>query len=163
MDLKDAVYAGGILVTLLLGIWNLIANYRSTRRTNFINVVTSQRIKWIEQLRQDISSYIACFTNVQGASIPSEVTREMNRLCHVIRLRLNPDGTQDRKIELLINEIPTLTDSSRRKDLFKALNELTVTSQKLLKEEWEKVKHEAEYGNLNSDEDLGLNPCSAGW
>jgi hypothetical protein len=151
MDIKDAAYAAGIFVTLLLGIWNIVANYRSTRRSSFINTVTSQRIKWIEQLRQDISSYIACFSNVQGTSVPSEVTREMNRLCHVIRLRLNPEGTQDKRIELLINEIPTLTDGSNRKELLKALNDLTVTSQKLLKEEWEKVKREAEYGNLSTD------------
>ena len=83
--------------------------------------------------------------------VPSEMTREMNRLCHVIRLRLNPGGTQDKRIELLINEISTLTNGSHEKELLRAPNDLTVTSQKLLKEEWEKVKREAEYGNLGAD------------
>jgi hypothetical protein len=32
-----------------------------------------------------------------------------------------------------------------------ALNELTITTQKLLKEEWEKVKDEVERGNLKKE------------
>ncbi len=52
MEAKDYVLAAGVAVTLLLGIWNAIVNHRVSKRTTFINTVTSQRIKWIEQLRQ---------------------------------------------------------------------------------------------------------------
>jgi hypothetical protein len=153
MEGKDVVYVVSILLTFLLGAWNLVNNYRSTRRANFINTVTSQRVKWIEQLRQDISSFSGlthtwCFPVLQGKPQEYEVLKEIDRLRHVIRLRLNPAGTHDKRIELLIDTIPKLTDPSQREELTKALDDLTVTSQKLLKEEWNKVKLEAEYGNL---------------
>jgi hypothetical protein len=52
MDGKDVVYGLGIVLTFALGLWNLFFNYRNTRRTNFINTVTLQRVKWLEQIRQ---------------------------------------------------------------------------------------------------------------
>lgn len=77
--------------------------------------------------------------------------KEIDRLRHVIRLRLNPSGTHDKTIERLITEIPKYTDISQRDKLQKSLEELTTTSQLLLKEEWEKVKREVEHGNLKRD------------
>ena len=43
MEAKDVIYALGILLTFALCFRNFIANYRGTRRTSFINTVTSQR------------------------------------------------------------------------------------------------------------------------
>jgi hypothetical protein len=153
MEPKDIVYAIGILATFILGVWNLVANFRASRTTSFINTVTSQRIKWIEQLRQDIAAYCGltytwCFSEIEGKPQEFEVLKEIDRLRHVIRLRLNPDGTFDRKIQALVNRIPELTDSSKREELKKALGELVEISQVLVKEEWEKVKAESEHGNL---------------
>jgi hypothetical protein len=51
----------------------------------------------------------------------------------------------------MIGDIPNLTHISQHEKLKRALEELTVTSQKLLKQEWDKVKLEAEYGNLKKD------------
>jgi len=45
MEGKDLVLAAGVVVTLVLGVWNAITNHRINRRTNFVNTVTSQRIK----------------------------------------------------------------------------------------------------------------------
>lgn len=57
MEPKDWVLAAGVVVTLVLGGWNAVVNHRINKRTTFVNTVTSQRIKWIEQLRQDISAF----------------------------------------------------------------------------------------------------------
>lgn len=140
------------MLTFLIGVWNLIFNYRTTRKTSFINIVTSQRVKWIEQLRQDISSFsgLTRTLSLEGKLQEYEVLKEIDRLRHVIRLRLNPEENYDRRIEQLLAEIPKLTDISKRDRLTQALEELTVTSQKLLKQEWEKVKLEAEQGNLKN-------------
>ena len=72
----------------------------------------------------------------------------------MIRLRLNPEESHDRRIEQLLAEIPKLTDISQRDRLTQAFEELTVTSQKLLKQEWEKVKLEAEQGNLKNKKQI---------
>ena len=153
MDAKDWIYGLGIVLTFAIGVWNLVSAYRTTRKTSFINTVTSQRVKWIEQLRQDVSAlsgltHAWCFSNLEGKPQEFEVLKEIDRLRHVIRLRLNPDGTHDRKIQALISKIPELTHESQQAQLKAALDELTTETQLLLKEEWEKVKREAEHGNL---------------
>lgn len=154
MEQKDYVLAAGIVVTLALGIWNAIVNHQVNRRSTFVNTVTSQRIKWIEQLRQDIASFSGltyhwCFSDVEGKPQEHEIIKELDRLRHVIRLRLNPDGIEDQRIEKLIEEIPRLTDPTNQAKLVDALEALTRATQKLLKDEWEKVKQESEHGPLS--------------
>ena len=153
---KDWIYGVGIALTFTLGVWNLAMAYQNTRRTNFINTVTSQRVKWIEQLRQDISAFCGLtytwrFSRMEGKPGEDDLLKEVDRLRHVIRLRLNPDGTHDRKIQSLIAEIPWLTGPAKQEELRAALDVLTVTTQLLLKDEWEKVKQEAERGNLKPE------------
>jgi len=153
MEAKDIIYGLGILLTFALGVWNLVSNYRASRRTSFINTVTAQRVKWIEQLTQDISAFSGlthtwCFSELEGKPEEAEVLKEIDRLHHIIRLRLNPSGTHDQKIEELIRRIPQLTHVTKRDELKQALEEVTVASQKLLKEEWDKVKEESKYGDL---------------
>ena len=149
-----------MLVTLVLGIWNAVANYRSSRRTTFINTVTSQRIKWIEQLTQDVATFNGlthtwCFSALKGKLEEPEILKEIDRLRHVIRLRLNPAGAHDRRIEKLVGEIPNLTHASQRANLVKALDELIRTTQLLLKEEWEKVKLESRHGDVSGRREPG--------
>lgn len=149
---KDIVLAAGVVVTLFLGLWNAFANFRSGQRTMFVNTVTSQRIKWIEQLRQDISMFSGlvyhwAMTDLADTKEEQQIIKEIDRLNHVIRLRLNPAGTHDKIIEGLLAEIPRHTaDRTKIKEL---LEKLTVTSQALLKEEWEKVKAESKNGPLS--------------
>ena len=154
MEPKDYVLAAGVVVTLLLGIWNAVVNHRINKRTTFVNTVTSQRIKWIEQLRQDIGAFCGLIyhwshTDIEGKPEEGEVLKEFDRLRHVIRLRLNPQGQHDKTIEALIDEIPRLTASERQKELVNALERMTRATQALLKEEWEKVKRESELGPLS--------------
>ena len=154
MEPKDWVLAVGVLVTLVLGAWNAVANHRINKRTTFVNTVTSQRIKWIEQLRQDISAFAGLtyhwsHTDMQGKPGEAELIKEVDRLRHVIRLRLNTAGAHDKNIEALIAEIPRYTDASHQNELTNALERLTVATQALLKEEWEKVKKESQSGPLS--------------
>jgi hypothetical protein len=149
---KDIVLAAGVIVTLVLGVWNAFANLRSDQRTMFVNTVTSQRIKWIEQLRQDISTFSGlvyhwAMTDLTDTKEKQQIIKEIDRLNHVIRLRFNPAGEHDKVIEGLLADIPEHTeDQEKIKEL---LEKLTITSQALLKEEWEKVKAESRKGPLS--------------
>ena len=154
MEPKDYVLAAGVVVTLLLGVWNAVVNHRINKRTTFVNTVTSQRIKWIEQLRLDIGAFCGLIyhwshTDIEGKPTEGEILKEFDRLRHVIRLRLNPDGEHDKAIEALIEEIPHYTSPDRQKELANALERITRSTQALLKEEWEKVKQESEHGPLS--------------
>ncbi len=156
MEVKDIIYGLGILLTFALGGWNLLSNYRASRRTSFINTVTAQRIKWIEQLRQDISAFSGlthtwCFSELEGKPEEAAILKEIDRLRHLIRLRLNPSGTHDQEIEELIQRIPQFTHVTKRGELKQTIEQITVATQKLLKEEWDKVKEESKYGDLKEN------------
>src|SRR5258708_1175834 len=153
MDDKEILYGVGIALTFALGVWNLVVNLRSVRKTSFINTVTSERVKWLEILRQDISTFAGLtytWSHSGLAETPEEpdLLKQVDKLRHLIRLRLNPEGNYDRRLEQLLAEIPSFSDPLKQKELQGALEEFTVTTQNLLKQEWEKVKQEAEFGNL---------------
>ncbi|NCS96949.1 hypothetical protein GW756_06295 [bacterium] len=155
METKDIIYGIGILFTFGLGAWNLFYNYKTTRKTSFINTVTSQRIKWLEQLRLDIGAYCGLthtwfYSGLAGTDKEHDILKEIDRLRHVIQLRLNPNGELDQKIQKLIQDIPKFTDHSKKSELDKSIQDLVDFSQAMLKEEWEKVKAESENGNLNA-------------
>ena len=157
--MKDIFFFLGILLTFLLGVWNVINNYRTARRTTFINTVTAERVKWIENLRTNISNfcgltYTWCASNLEGKEEEKEIVKKIDVLRHYIRLQLNPDptATLDREIEKLIADIPKLTHETKQGELKEAINNLVERSQNLLKEEWEKVKQESKRGDLRDDE-----------
>lgn len=156
---KDLFFSLGIILTFILSLWNVINNYRSSKRTAFINTVTTERIKWIENLRSNISSfcgltYTWSMSELEGTEEEKEIIKEIDKLRHYIRLQLNPDpdALLDRKIEKLISLIPTLTPQHKQEDLKTEINNLITTSQELLKEEWEKVKEESKRGDLKDNE-----------
>ena len=159
--MKDIFYVVGIILTFVIGVWNIFINYRQSRRTGFINTVTSERVKWIEKLRQNISTFCGLtynwsYSQLEGKPEETEILRETDKLRHLIRLQLNPDPDSklERKIEELIERIPELTHIDRRNELRDSLDELIKTSQSLLKEEWDKVKAESKRGDLKENENF---------
>ncbi|MFH1063382.1 MAG: hypothetical protein V1747_10955 [Candidatus Omnitrophota bacterium] len=154
--MKDIIYVISIFATFLLGLWNIINNYRNSRRTSFINTITSERINWIERLRKNISdfcgfTYTWCLSGLSGSQSELDYVTKIDNLRHLIRLQLNPQGTHDCAIEKLISEIPDLTDITKREELKIKLNELIKITQLLLKEEWDKVKLESKMGDLKDN------------
>jgi len=158
VELKDYFYAFGIIATAVVSIWNIINHYKVNKRTSFINTVTSERVKWLDKLRHNISSFCGLthtwtMSNIQGKPEEYELISELDKLRYQIRLQLNPkiennEPNPDKKIEELIARIPDLTHESKHAELKEAVNDLILTSQVLLKEEWEKIKAEAKKGDL---------------
>ncbi len=160
IELKDVIAFFAILVTLILGIYNAIQNYRNSRRTTFINTVTSERVKWIEKLRQNIATFCGLvhywrFSTDPNTEEEREKIEEIDKLRHLIALQLNPRGRIDQEIEALIGQI--VTAASKRKGVPKKefrglLKDLVVKTKSLLKEEWEKVKEESLLGDISRTE-----------
>lgn len=156
MEGKDWLYGAGILVTFLLGMWNLVQGHRASQRASFINTVTAQRVLWLERVRQDISRFVGLThswtrTDEDDAKRRAELLSEIDQLRYLIRLRLNPRDVPDQKIMELVKLIPNLTDESDREELFEALERLNDAAQDMLKAEWEKVKEESKKGDLHAD------------
>jgi hypothetical protein len=156
-NMKDIFFSLGIILTFIIGVWNIINNYRASRRTAFINTVTAERVKWIEKLRENISefcglTYTWSFSKMGGTPRGNEFVEKIDKLRHVIRLQLNPDGELDKKIEELIARVPDLTHETQKDQLNTALDSLVTTTKELLKAEWEKVKAESKRGDLQENE-----------
>jgi hypothetical protein len=78
--------------------------------------------------------------------------KQLDKLRYLIRLQLNPAGNYDKAIESLIAQIPDLTHETQVEQLKNSINELIEVSQKLLKDEWDKVKEESKRGDLKEAE-----------
>jgi hypothetical protein len=155
MQAKDYVYIVGILLTFLLGVFNLLHTWRITQKTTFINCVTAERVKWITNLRENIAAFCGLTHHFHWSGVENseqkDIFKQVDRLRMLIQLQLNPNEERSKKIICLItNEIPNLVGKTgglvpidEKPPLDKALDELVSTSQLLLKEEWDRVKEEA--------------------
>jgi len=152
MNWTEIILFLSVLVTLSLGIYNAVNARLLFNKTKYIDTITAERIKWLEKLRADISRFsgltsfwIKTLRNNNNQD-SHEVLKEIDVLRVMIKLRLNPNGNYDKEIIGLLDIIPTLTDRSDITEINIALDKLTIASQKLLKEEWNRVKKESEKG-----------------
>jgi hypothetical protein len=156
MEMKDTVTAVGIVLTFAVGAWNLALTLRTSKEARYINIYTTERVKWIHELRANISKYcgaIHTWMTLYAGKQPSdpkeyELLHEIDRLRYFIRLQLNPAYGADENIERLILNIPKLTSNASLDDLQAALEAITKETQGLLNNEWQKVKKEAREGKL---------------
>lgn len=156
LEAKDIVLISGVVVTLLLGVGNLFYNFVLNRRTSFINTVTSERVKWIGKLRENISTFVGLthYWFVSKHDVDQQkvedILRELRVLRYHITLQLNPkpDAVIDKKIMQLVRDIPDSAAKPETSVLLASLDELISEGQQLLKAEWDKVKRESQRGML---------------
>ncbi|MBJ7278202.1 hypothetical protein [Marinobacter salarius] len=144
----------GIVFTLLLGIWNLYAHLRDSKRTSFINTVTSERVKWIQSTREAISNlcgrshYWVMTQDEISQEDSNAVRKEIDQLRALVKLKLNPGEPPSMKVIDLVDQMEHYTHLSQEVEMKRILNDIVSTSQVLLKEEWDKVRLEAVEGDL---------------
>jgi len=154
METKDYL----ILLTFLLGVFNLIYVWRINKKTTFINCVTAERVKWINKLRENIANFCGLthhfvFSDL-GEKEKKEILNEIDRLRMLIPLQLNPHEDSTEEIVKLVRKIPMQTDVNgvvsfgEKFPVEKSIDELISKTQLLLKQEWNRVKKEAEKGNI---------------
>ena len=117
------------------------------------STVTNQRQKWLEELRYDLSSFLAIARtlSVRGERAgdvdrfiqeEAKALEELYRLCHRIVLRLNPKEGSHLRLQKLVRVIANgCADSSSWDDVCdSALSEIDDAGQRVFKETWDKVK-----------------------
>ena len=154
VEVSAVIAVCGVIVSAVLSTWvsKLVA-----RRTNYLNVVTAERSKWIENLRSNIAKYSALAHTISYRSTTGSILdltspemqtllREMRDIRSYLKLQLNPHGEIDKNIIRLVDAI---YDASRQTAVGLLLDTaeqlLIVHAQWLLKAEWEKVKAEASW------------------
>jgi len=159
MEVKDYLYIFAILVTLLLGISNIAYNLYRTKITTFINCVTTERVRWIASLRENVANFCGLTHHFVATKLDEkeekQILNEIDRLRMLIPLQLNPNEETSKKITELLNKIPDMTDTTcqltpigKKPPIDKAIDDLVKTTQVLLKQEWNRVKKEAYRGKL---------------
>ncbi len=155
METKDWLVLGGVVATFAATLINLYFNLHAGKRTAFVNTVTSERIKWIAKVRDNVARLVALCDRwvsltaiVHGDQDQAALLQRIEQLRTEIRLQLNPNDAEDAALEKLLDHVPGMRRGIDGPRLLTLYDELTVATQKLLKREWDKVKDEAVKGNL---------------
>jgi hypothetical protein len=153
----DILTAVGIGLTFLASAGGLWIGIRNSKSSIFINSITTSRIKYIQELRNNISEFCGLFYSYHtlekdkaGLSKEKlEILRSSDRLKYLIQLYLNPeDEYWDNKMIGLIDEIRSSIETNPTEKI----NELITITQYLLKLEWEGAKIESQKGILKKKE-----------
>lgn len=156
MEPKDIITVIGIGLTFIVSSIGLYVSLRNSKKTLFINSITSSRIKWIDIVRKNISefcglTYHFAITDLDKSE-KQKVIEQIDKLRFLIKLQLNRADNFDRKIMQKIDLIPDLARPDKEKELRKEIDELIELTQDLLKLEWEGAKLESMKGILEQTE-----------
>ncbi|MBI5539305.1 MAG: hypothetical protein HY951_04550 [Bacteroidia bacterium] len=160
----------GIILTFLVSTVSLLITLFYARKTTFINAVTSSRFKYIQDFRISVSDYLGLIKiyqklknepNCNDKKIETLKLLETSRF--QILLFLNPEN----KIwdEYIINEIKELhkelvlnsQSTKSLSELEEIIDKFVISTQYLLKLEWEGAKLESKKGIINEREQSKLN------
>ncbi len=168
----------GVLLTFIVAVANLIFNLYNSKKTTFINSVTTSRIKYIQEIRTHIADFcstaISWIDNNEDKEKTSDLSQKANQLKFIINLYLNPeDEYWDKRMIQFIDSIIMNSNEWKKyynnflkdhesadklkyegfeKKVFSEINKLVIITQYLLKLEWEGVKLESKKGLLTEIE-----------
>lgn len=159
MDPKDWLTSGGLAVTLGLGIYNFYIGQRSARRTSIVGAVTAQRLRWSTEIQDSVASFCGAahycrFSTVEGSDERRKRIEEIDRLRHLIALKLCERTQTETDVEVLVECIVSTSSGKPRvsdDDFRAALLNLIRKTQDLLRENWASVAFEAKHGVLAPD------------
>lgn len=147
----------GIILTFIVSSAALYIGIKNSRKTIFINSVTSSRIKYIQDLRNNIAEFCGLFYSYnllikddpKFSSERLRILETSDKLKYLIKLYLNPEDKEgDSKITQLIDEIRVSIDNNPKDKI----DDLITISQYLIKVEWERAKLESVKGILSEKE-----------
>jgi len=159
---KDTITLLGIIFTFIVGALGLIISLRNSSKTIFINSITTSRIKYIQDIRNDISEYCGLFfrysillqNSPHLSSEKLEILKLIDKLKYKLMLYFNPeDKIWDSKIIELIEDLRNQIDENPEVKI----KELIVITQYLLKWEWEGAKLESKKGLISERVKRDLN------
>lgn len=107
---EEQITLVGICLTFLIGLLNFIYSIENNTKTRFINTVTSSRVKWIDDLRKNISEYISLIP-LDGTGYinlfekKQDFIEKFNKLNMIIELMLNKNDPFDM---ILINNLANI-------------------------------------------------------
>lgn len=124
----------GVVLTFLVGILNWVVSVRNNKKTTYINAITSQRVKWIGELRGLIAEFVSLITLydekqfLEPGKDRGEYLDKVLELECKIELQLNYKGQADAEIIMLVENI-----SKRVFEMYDLVSLIDVPEEKRIK------------------------------
>ena len=149
----------GFFFSFIVGAAGLWIGIRNSRKTTFINSVTSSRIEYIQRIRNSVSQFCGLVYAYHGNALKTgtpeafKIQKQYDNLKYLIELHFNiEDKYFDKEILSMIKEIRDIKDGTQIGEVEKKIEPLILIMQYLLKLEWEGVKLESQKGILSKSE-----------
>lgn len=151
MDGKDTITiitAIGVIITAIVSSINIYISFQNNKKTAYINTITSERIRWMTRLKEMLSEFCSLRYKEFSELDLKDYTDQIVKLQSKIKLYLNPNDRYDMSIieQLdLCSKGMINSNDCKREDL----NKLIDLSQKMFKNEWERIKRESKNGDID--------------
>jgi len=148
----DSTFNWAVLIAAIIAavasVFSIYFSYQSSRKSTYINTITSERLRWMGELRDSVSRLCGLTYHwaITPDIVPTEkqnILKEIDRLRMLVKLQLTPDEPKHEEIKALVDGIPENTDPSKHDVLMKMIEELTEKTRLLLRDTWREVKKEA--------------------
>jgi len=132
----------------------LNSNQNNNEISRYVDIITRERINWLEKIRADVSEIVADIkvlnnfynNNDSNNTLVAEHTKKLARNICNFKLRLN--GNEDDTLISYLIKLEKEIDSPvySKENVESLLNNIVNEIQLTLKKEWERVKDEVYYG-----------------
>lgn len=133
------------IVALLGTMLSAFANFTAVSKTNYLSSVTSNRVIWIGELREEfIDLMLLCVNNISADDKTRKaVAIKIVKLIYSFTLKFNLQARLDNRLLALVSCQLNAFNSQDDKLLSEIHSEMQKKVSLLLKNEWEKVKFES--------------------
>lgn len=90
-----------LLTSLVLSIGTIISSNNSAKKERLINVITSNRVEWIQKFKNYVSKYLSLVSYRYDRKLPDDTSTLMDEIHEItaqIKLHLNFKGKADKQI-----------------------------------------------------------------
>ena len=138
----------------LIAFLSVAYNIYHSRKTTYINAITTSRLKYMDSLRNQVAEFCGLSLHLSLSQLEKteqqQIVKRLDQLRFTIKLHLNRKNQIDAKLIEKIDLIPNLTAERFDPELEIQLQELTAITQDILALEWNGIKTEASQGSLTA-------------
>lgn len=130
MSIKDIILIVISILAIIISAFTLIINSFLTKKKISTDIITSNRINWISDVRNLVSQFIEAYTTHKSTD---ELTLIRNKICLYLRSNVRSYNSLVKELDVLI------ADQSGEN----SCNDLILAAQNVFSEVWIRTKREA--------------------
>jgi hypothetical protein len=139
------------LIALIGVVLKALVDWLTTSRSKYVDVIAAERIKWVRELRVDLSGFLTdldevgfqCRQKTLNKDAANKSLDEVNKHLSMIQLKLNYGDELDRNLLYTLTRTAYVARTGTLEEYSEHKSTLVRFCSLLLKEEWEKAKRES--------------------